>query len=104
MTTIRIVIVFIVGILLVFLLFQNITPVSEVRLFAKTYYNSPLALVMFYSFVFGLIVAGFFWLVNEIRLRNELNKLKKENEALLAELTQLRNLPFEGMEIESTKE
>lgn len=104
MTTVRIVIVFVVGILLVFLLFQNINPVPEIKLFAKVYYNQPLALIMFYSFVFGLIVAGFFWLVNEIKLRNELRRLRKENEALLTELTQLRNLPLETPETMAKKE
>lgn len=53
------------------------------------------SVIMVYAFAFGVIVAGFFWLVSEIKLRTELRRQKKENEALLSELTALRNLPLE---------
>jgi uncharacterized integral membrane protein len=96
--------VFIVGILLAYLLIENFIPVSEVRIFGKSYYNQPLGLIMFYSFIFGLLVAGIFWLISEIRLRSELTKQKKENEAMLSELTKLRNLPFENHKEENKKE
>jgi len=95
MTTVRIIIVFIIGILLVYFALQNTTPVSKTEVFGKTYQNIPLSLIMLYAFVFGLITAGFFWLVNEIKLRTELRRQKKENESLLSELTTLRNLPLD---------
>ena len=101
MTTIRIIIVFIVGILLIVLALQNSNYVSDVKVFYRVYQQLTLSIIMLYAFAFGLIVAGFFWLVSEIKLRTELRRQKKENEALLSELTALRNLP---LEIETKKE
>jgi len=101
MTTVRIVVVFIIGILLVFFALRNTMAVDSIDVFGKSYLKVPLAIIMLYAFVFGLLTAGFFWLVNEIKLRLELKKQKKENEALLSELTALRNLP---LDIESNKE
>lgn len=95
MTTIRIIIVFIIGVLLIVLVLQNAIPVEKVKVFYKEYYNIPLAVVMLYSYIFGLITAGLFWLVNEIKLRSQLRKQKKENEALMSELVALRNLPLD---------
>ncbi len=95
MTTIRIIIVFIVGILLIVLALENTKYASDIQVFYHTYSQLSLSMIMLYCFAFGLIVAGFFWLVNEIKLRTELRRQKKENEALLAELTALRNMPLE---------
>ncbi|MEO0074610.1 MAG: LapA family protein [candidate division WOR-3 bacterium] len=95
MTVIRVIIVFIIGILLLFLASQNNTIISNVKIFYRTYNDIPLSIIMIYSFIFGLLVAGFFWLVSEIKLRHELHQQKKANEALLSELTALRNLPFD---------
>ncbi|MEO0076286.1 MAG: LapA family protein [candidate division WOR-3 bacterium] len=94
MTTVRIIIVFIIGILLIYFVLNNSTQTVSIDVFGKTY-EKPLSLIMLYAYVFGIITIGFFWLVNEIKLRTELRKQKKENEALLAELTTLRNLPLD---------
>lgn len=101
MTTVRVIIVFIVGILLIILSLQNSNYVSDVKIFYRTYQQLPVSVIMLYSFAFGLIVAGFFWLVSEIKLRTELRRQKKENEAFLSELTALRNLP---LDVEPKKE
>jgi uncharacterized integral membrane protein len=101
MTTIRIIIVFLVGILLIILALQNTNYASDIKLFYRLYSQLSLSVIMLYSFAFGLVVAGFFWLVSEIKLRTELRRMKKENEAILTELTALRNLP---LNIESGKE
>ena len=96
MTTIRIIIVFIVGILLIVLALQNSSNyVQNIKVFNQTYDQMSVSIIMLYAFAFGLIAAGFFWLVSEIKLRTELRRQKKENEALLSELTALRNLPLE---------
>lgn len=96
MTTIRIIIVFIVGILLIVLALQNSSNyIQNIKVFNQTYDQMSLSIIMLYAFAFGLIVAGFFWLVSEIKLRTELRRQKKENDALLSELTALRNLPLE---------
>ncbi len=95
MTTIRIIIVFIVGILLIILALQNTKYASDLQVFYRTYSQISLSVIMLYAFAFGIIVAGFFWLVSEIKLRTGLRRQKKENEALLSELTALRNLPFD---------
>jgi len=95
-TTIRIIIVFIVGILLIVLALQNSSNyIQNIKVFNQTYDQMSLSIIMLYAFAFGLIVAGFFWLVSEIKLRTELRRQKKENDALLSELTALRNLPLE---------
>lgn len=96
MTTIRIIIVFIIGILLIILALQNTKYASDIQVFYRTYSSMSLSIIMLYAFGFGVLIAGFFWLVSEIKLRTELRKQKKENDALLSELTALRNLPFEG--------
>ena len=102
MTTIRIIIVFIVGILLIVLALENTKYTSDIQIFYRTYSQMSLSIILLYAFAFGLIVAGFFWLVSEIKLRTELRRQKKENEALLSELTALRNLPLElGQEKET---
>jgi uncharacterized integral membrane protein len=102
MTTIRIIIVFIVGILLIVLALENTKYTSDIQVFYRTYLQMSLSIILLYAFAFGLIVVGFFWLVSEIKLRTELRRQKKENEALLAELTALRNLPLElGQEKET---
>jgi uncharacterized integral membrane protein len=95
-TTVRIIIVFIIGILLIILAVQNTGNTSDIQVFYRTYSSLSLSIIMLYAFGFGVLVAGFFWLVSEIKLRTELRKQKKENEALLSELTALRNLPLEG--------
>ncbi|MCX7785954.1 MAG: LapA family protein [candidate division WOR-3 bacterium] len=95
MTTIRIIIVFVIGVLLIVLALQNAIPVEKVKVFYREYYNIPLAVVMLYAYLFGLVTAGIFWLVNEIKLRSQLRKQKKENEALMSELVALRNLPLD---------
>jgi uncharacterized integral membrane protein len=101
-TTIRIIIVFIVGILLIVLALQNTKYASDIHVFYRIYSQLSLSVIMLYAFAFGVIVAGFFWLVSEIKLRTELRRQKKENEALLSELTALRNLPLEiGQEKEN---
>jgi uncharacterized integral membrane protein len=101
MTTVRVVIVFIVGILLIILALQNSSATGDIKVFYRTYSGLSMAAIMLYAFAFGLIVAGFFWLVSEIKLRSELRRQKKENEALLTELTTLRNMP---LDISSGKE
>jgi len=95
-TTVRIIIVFIIGILLIILALQNTKYASDIQIFYRTYSSMSLSIIMLYAFGFGVLIAGFFWLVSEIKLRTELRKQKKENEALLSELTALRNLPLEG--------
>lgn len=95
MTTVRIIIVFLVGILLIILALQNTSYTSDIKVFYRIYDQLSLSVIMLYAFAFGLIVAGFFWLVSEIKLRTELRRQKKENEALLSELTTLRNLPLD---------
>ncbi|MCX8015539.1 MAG: LapA family protein [candidate division WOR-3 bacterium] len=109
MTTIRIIVVFIIGILLIIFALNNSTQIVQVDVFGKSY-EKPLSLIMLYAYVFGIVTIGFFWLINEIKLRTELRRQRKENEALLAELTALRNLPLditqpnESLKIESKKE
>ncbi len=68
--------------------------VGTVRVFWQNYYNVPLAVVMLYAYALGLLTVGIFAAISEIKLRREIQKEKKEKEALMEELHDLRNLPL----------
>jgi|UniRef100_A0A7V3PSC4 uncharacterized integral membrane protein len=94
MVTFRIILILIAFVILFILGWQNQCPVSEVKVFFKTFYDVPVALVMLYSFAFGALCVGIFTIISEIRLRNRLAQHRKEMEALTEELRALRNAPL----------
>ncbi len=72
----------------------NAQELVTVRVFWQKYENTPLAVVMLYAYALGLLTVGIFAAISEIRLRREIQRERKEKEALLEELQALRNLPL----------
>ena len=69
-----------------------------VQLHDTTYYNIPLIVVTYWSFVGGMLVTfvlglSYFW-----KLSLDLRDTRRENKRLLSELTALRNRPIEALE------
>jgi uncharacterized integral membrane protein len=95
MVIFRVVLMLIAFILVLVLALTNSQVTTTARVFARTYYDVPVAFVMLYSFAFGALCVGIFTLVSEIGLRSRLHRLRKEMDALTEELRALRNAPFE---------
>ncbi|MCS7249540.1 MAG: LapA family protein [candidate division WOR-3 bacterium] len=91
MNILRIILVFFICFLLITITLQNLGRVERVKLFFDEFYNVPLASIILIAYLFGLLTVGIFALIGEIRVKSEIRKLKKEKEALLAELSDLRN-------------
>lgn len=69
-----------------------------VQLYDTTYYNIPLVVVTYWSFVAGMLVTfvlglSYFW-----KLSLDLRDARRDNKRLLSELTALRNRPIEALE------
>ena len=69
-----------------------------IQLYNTTYYNVPLIVVTYWSFVAGMLVTfilglSYFW-----KLSIELREARRENKRLLSELTALRNRPIEAID------
>jgi uncharacterized integral membrane protein len=69
-----------------------------VQLHDTTYYNIPLIVVTYWSFVAGMVVTfvlglSYFW-----KLSLDLRDARRDNKRLLSELTTLRNRPIEALE------
>jgi uncharacterized integral membrane protein len=69
-----------------------------VQLHDTTYYNIPLIVVTYWSFVAGMLVTfvlglSYFW-----KLSLDLRDARRDNKRLLSELTTLRNRPIEALE------
>jgi|UniRef100_A0A7V6CNA2 uncharacterized integral membrane protein len=90
MNILRIILVFFISILLIIVTLQNLERIN-VNLFFDRFENVPLGSVILIAYLFGLLTVGIFALIAEIKLRGEIKKVKKEKEALLAELNDLRN-------------
>ncbi len=94
MVTLRIILILLAFVILFILGWQNQCPVSEVKVFFRTFYDVPIALVMLYSFAFGALCVGLFTIISEIRLRTRLRRQREEIDALTEELRALRNAPL----------
>lgn len=69
-----------------------------VQLHDTTYYNIPLIVVTYWSFVAGMLVTfvlglSYFW-----KLSLDLRDARRDNKRLLSELTALRNRPIEALD------
>lgn len=94
MITFRIILILLAFVILFILGWQNQCPVDEVKVFFRTFYDVPIALVMLYSFAFGGLCVGIFTIISEIRLRARLRRQRQEIDALTEELRALRNAPL----------
>lgn len=87
-------VVIVIGFLIGFVVL-NSQPRVSLDLFGQKFDNLPLSLVCFYSFAAGMIFILVFALADDIILRRNLHRARKDNADLKKELDALRNLPFE---------
>ncbi|MEO0097540.1 MAG: LapA family protein [candidate division WOR-3 bacterium] len=91
MNILRIILVFFICFLLITITLQNLEPVEKIKVFFDEFSKVPLASIILIAYLFGLLTVGIFAIISEIKSKTEIRKLKKEKEALLAELSDLRN-------------
>ncbi len=87
-------VIIVIGFLIGFVVL-NSQPRVNLDLFGQKIDNLPLSLVCFYSFAAGMIFILVFALADDIILRRNLHRARKDNADLKKELDALRNLPFE---------
>lgn len=87
-------VVIVIGFMIGFMMLNSQT-VVDVDIFGHKIEDLSLYMVSFYAFLAGMVFVLIFALADEIALRTNLYKLRKENKDLRKELTALRNLPFE---------
>ncbi len=91
MNILRIILVIFICFILIAITLLNLQSIPEVNIIFETKRNVPLASVILVAYLFGLLTVGIFTIISEIKSKIEIRKLKKEKEALLAELSDLRN-------------
>ncbi|MEO0113665.1 MAG: LapA family protein [candidate division WOR-3 bacterium] len=91
MNILRIILVIFICFILIAITLLNPERIPEVNIIFETKRNVPLASVILVAYLFGLLTVGIFTIISEIKSKIEIRKLKKEKEALLAELNDLRN-------------
>lgn len=74
---------------------QNLEQKVEVALYKWHFTQVPLILVMFESFVVGVVILFIFTAVHDLQMRRELRRQRGEVKRLKEELSSLRNIPFE---------
>jgi uncharacterized integral membrane protein len=87
-------VVLVIGFMVGFMMLNTQT-IVDVDIFGHVIEGIPLFMMCFYAFIAGMVFVLIFALADEIALRTNLHKLRKENKNLRQELTALRNLPFE---------
>jgi uncharacterized integral membrane protein len=87
-------IVIVIGFMIGFVVLNSQTRI-DLDIFGQKVINIPLSMVCFYSFIAGMVFILVFALADDIILRNNLHKARRENADLKKELDLLRNLPFE---------
>lgn len=87
-------VVIVIGFMIGFVVLNSQTRV-DLDIFGQKVINIHLSMVCFYSFIAGMIFILVFALADDIVLRNNLHKARRENADLKKELDALRNLPFE---------
>jgi uncharacterized integral membrane protein len=95
MVIFRVVLMLIAFVLVLILALMNARNTTVAVVFARTYYDVPVAFVMLYAFAFGALCVGIFALVSELGLRARLRRQRKEIEGLTDELRALRNAPLD---------
>lgn len=87
-------VIIVTGFMIGFVVLNSSTRV-DLDIFGQKIINIPLSMVCFYSFIAGMIFILVFALADDIMLRNNLHKARKDNANLKKELDALRNLPLE---------
>ena len=74
--------------------------VTEIRLPGVVYTDLSLTVILFGTFVVGMLLAFLMTSVHYLKGRAAMGKLARENESLKAELRALRNLPLEDLKLD----
>lgn len=69
--------------------------VTAVNLPGRVYRQLPSNVALFVAYVVGMITAFILTLLHHLKIRSAINRVKRENQNLKQELSQLRNLPLE---------
>lgn len=86
---------------LIFVLIQNVGERVDVDLpGVDKYEGQPLALVMFCSYLAGLVTFAVIHVFNVIRLQTQIARLRRENRRVAEELHQLRSITLEELPLE----
>jgi len=89
---------FLMAVIMVLLLgfaIQNLDQRVEVTVYKWHFIQVPLILVMFESFVAGVVVLFLFTAFHHLQMRGQLRKQRGEVRRLKEELSSLRDMPFE---------
>ena len=78
---------------------QNGNTFVDVSILTWTFHGVPLTLVLIETFAFGVIFTIIVAVIDEIRLKNRLWRTQGELKELKKELTALRNLPVEDVNV-----
>ncbi len=87
--------IIIMGIVLWFLALNLGQSVQELHLFALTVYNVPVAFVLLFSFLVGVLVGFIIPVMQVFAARNEMRKYQRKTQSLQKELDELRNVSIE---------
>jgi len=87
--------IIIMGVVLWFLALNLGQNVQELHLFAVTFYNVPVAFVLLFSFLIGIIIGFLIPVMQVISAKNEVRRYERKNQALQKELNELRNVSIE---------
>lgn len=73
--------------------------VTAIILPGSVYRLVPANVVLFVTFVLGMVTAFLLTLFHQLKVRSTMNRLRRENQDLKRELSQLRNLPLEDLNL-----
>jgi uncharacterized integral membrane protein len=73
--------------------------VTAIILPGSVYRLVPANVVLFVAFVLGMTTAFLLTLFHQLKVRSIMNRLSRENHDLKRELSQLRNLPLEDLNL-----
>jgi uncharacterized integral membrane protein len=73
--------------------------VTSVILPGSVYKVVPANIVLFVAFVIGMMTGFVLTLFHQLRVRSAMSRLSRENQNLKKELSQLRNLPLEDLNL-----
>jgi len=59
----------------------------------------PANIVLFVAFVIGMMTGFVLTLFHQLKVRSAMNRMSRENHDLKRELSQLRNLPLEDLDL-----
>jgi uncharacterized integral membrane protein len=83
--------------------FLNVQQRVDVDLWLLGHFNRlPLALVMFYAYLAGLITFAFIHVLQVVKLRTQIARMNRENRRVQDELHQLRSITLEDLPLEES--